>query len=128
MKGLFGLTENELKDWVVEKGEKPFRATQILEWIYQKRIANWEEMSNLSKSFRTELANAFQLHALKLVKTVDSADGETVKFLWELLDGKLVESVLIYAPGRRTVCVSSQVGCPARCAFCASGKNGFVRN
>ena len=128
MKGLFGLAESELKDWVVAKGEKPFRATQILEWIYQKKVANWEEMSNLSKSFRAELANTFQLHALKLVKTVDSADGETVKFLWELLDGKRVESVLIYAPGRRTVCVSSQVGCPARCAFCASGKNGFVRN
>ncbi|HSX12201.1 MAG TPA: 23S rRNA (adenine(2503)-C(2))-methyltransferase RlmN [Rhabdochlamydiaceae bacterium] len=128
MKGLFGLTESEIKSWVVEKGEKPFRATQIFEWIYQKQALSWEEMTNLSKSFRDTLAQSFTLHALKLVRAVDSADGETTKFLWQLADGKLVESVLIYAPGRRTVCVSSQVGCPARCAFCASGKQGLKRN
>jgi 23S rRNA (adenine2503-C2)-methyltransferase len=74
------------------------------------------------------LSTHFALQTLKLVRTVDSADGETSKFLWKLADGKLVESVLIYAPGRRTVCVSSQVGCPARCAFCASGKQGLKRN
>ncbi|HSX03559.1 MAG TPA: 23S rRNA (adenine(2503)-C(2))-methyltransferase RlmN [Rhabdochlamydiaceae bacterium] len=128
MKGLFGLDESEIKSWVVEKGEKPFRAAQILEWLYQKQALSWDEMTNLPKSFRAELSAAFSLQVLKLVRTLDSADGETTKFLWQLADGKLVESVLIYAPGRRTVCVSSQVGCPARCAFCASGKQGLKRN
>ncbi len=128
MKGLFGLTETEIKSWIVEQGEKPFRATQLFEWMYQKQAVCWEEMTNLSKAFRQQLSLAFTLRALKLVRTVDSADGETTKFLWQLADGKMVESVLIYAPGRRTVCVSSQVGCPARCAFCASGKQGLKRN
>lgn len=85
-------------------------------------------MSNLSKELRTKLAKEFSLHSLKLRKIADSNDGETTKFLWELTDGNLVESVLIRAPDRRTVCVSSQVGCPARCAFCASGKKGLMRN
>lgn len=128
MKGIFGLTETEIKSWLTEKGEKPFRAGQILEWIYQKQALSWEEMTNLSKPFRDNLSQSFTLHCLKLIRTVDSADGETTKFLWQLADGKFVESVLIYAPGRRTVCVSSQVGCPARCAFCASGKQGLKRN
>lgn len=85
-------------------------------------------MSNLSKDLRQKLAAEFHLHSLKLRRVVDSSDGETTKFLWELVDGNLVESVLIRAPDRRTVCVSSQVGCPARCAFCASGKKGLMRN
>lgn len=85
-------------------------------------------MTNLSKELRTKLSESFCLHSLKLKRAVDSEDGETTKFLWELSDEKLVESVLIRAPDRKTVCVSSQVGCPARCAFCASGKKGLVRN
>ncbi len=85
-------------------------------------------MTNLSKAFRDLLKENFSLQSVKLEKTQESKDAETVKFLWKLEDDKLVESVLILAPGRRTVCVSSQVGCPARCAFCASGKEGLIRN
>lgn len=85
-------------------------------------------MTNLSKELRQKLSSQFHLHSLKLKRVVDSIDKETTKFLWELADGNLVESVLIRAPDRRTVCVSSQVGCPARCAFCASGKKGLMRN
>lgn len=128
MQSLFDLTEVELKKWLTDKGEKPFRSSQILAWIYQKSVASWEGMSNLSKELRTKLSEHFLLNSLKPVRFVDSTDGDTTKFLWELADGKLVESVLIRAPYRRTVCVSSQVGCPARCAFCASGKQGLVRN
>lgn len=128
MQNLYSLTENQLKEWLVSQGEKPFHATQIFEWIYQKKVGSWNEMTNLSKKLREKLAEHFRLQALKLKKTVDSEDGETTKFLWELSDGNLVESVLIRAPDRRTVCVSSQVGCPARCAFCASGKKGLFRN
>jgi 23S rRNA (adenine2503-C2)-methyltransferase len=128
MPSLYSLTENELKDWLIAQGEKVFHAGQIFQWLYEKKVGSWDEMSNLSKALREKLSVAFTLHALKLRKIVDSEDCQTTKFLWELADGNLVESVLIRAPARRTVCVSSQVGCPARCAFCASGKKGLMRN
>ncbi len=128
MSHILGLTPAELAKLLETLGEKPFRATQILSWIYEKGATSWEQMTNLSKEARAKLSNAISLHSLKVIKSVDSSDGDTTKFLWELADGKKVESVLIRAPGRRTVCVSSQVGCPARCAFCASGKEGLVRN
>jgi 23S rRNA (adenine2503-C2)-methyltransferase len=123
---LCGLTLTELQDWLKSVGEAPFRARQIFEWIYQKGAASFEEMTNLSKELRTKLADSLQFPAIKLIKTQKS--DETTKFLWELSDGKRVESVLIYSFDRRTVCLSSQVGCPARCAFCASGKEGLIRN
>lgn len=121
------ISMDQLKEWLVEKGEKPFRATQVFEWLYQKLVSSWDEMTNLNKPLRHLLAENFSLSSLTLVKTEESSDGQTMKFLWQLEDEKLVESVLIMAPGRRTVCVSSQVGCPARCAFCASGKEGLIR-
>src|SRR5688500_3739328 len=85
-------------------------------------------MTNLSRELRLKLSESLSLHSLQLPRVGDSADGETTKPLWELFDGSLVGSVLIRASDRRTVCVSSQVGCPARCAFCASGKKGLMRN
>lgn len=127
MKSLHTTPESELKEWLVEQGEKPFRASQILDWV-KKGVTDWNQMSNLSAGVREKLASHFQLTSLKLRETLESADNETTKFLWELSDGKLVESVLIRSFDRRTVCVSSQVGCPARCAFCASGKQGLMRN
>jgi len=128
MQEIFGLTEQELKAWLVEKGEKPFRAAQLLDWLYKKGAATWEEMTDLSKGLRHQLAEHFSTQSLKYIRHVDSVDQETTKFLWEFADGQKVESVLIRAPDRKTVCVSSQVGCPARCAFCASGKNGLMRS
>ncbi|MCX6990231.1 MAG: 23S rRNA (adenine(2503)-C(2))-methyltransferase RlmN [Chlamydiae bacterium] len=125
---IHSLTLEELKSWFVEKGEKPFRATQIFEWIYQSLVSSWDEMTNLNKPLKHLLAETFTLSSLQLVKTEESSDGQTIKFLWQLEDEKLVESVLITAPGRHTVCVSSQVGCPARCAFCASGREGLIRS
>ncbi len=128
MKSFHSTREEELKQWLIGCGEKPFRASQILDWVYKKGILDWNQMSNLGAPLKQKLAEHFQLNSLKLVKTEESTDGETTKFLWELVDGKLVESVLIRSFDRRTVCVSSQVGCPARCAFCASGKKGLIRN
>ena len=125
---LYSLTQEELRNGLVSQKEKPFHADQIFQWLYEKKVSSWEEMTNLSKTLREKLPLSFKLHSLKLRRTLDSEDGQTTKFLWELSDGNLVESVLIRAPDRRTVCVSSQVGCPARCAFCASGKNGLMRN
>jgi 23S rRNA (adenine2503-C2)-methyltransferase len=117
-----------LKTWLLEKGEKPFRASQIFDWIYKSFVSSWDEMTNLNKSLKNLLDVNVSISSLKLIKTEQSSDGQTIKYLWQLEDEKFVESVLIVAPGRRTVCVSSQVGCPARCAFCASGKEGLIRS
>ena len=102
--------------------EPRYRVDQILDWIYKKGVLDPEKMTNVGPVKYT------LTFALDLVKIQESDDHETWKFLWKLHDGALVESVLIAADDRRTVCVSSQVGCPARCAFCASGKQGLKRN
>lgn len=128
MKHFCAIGLEELKGWLEEQGEKPFHAKQIFEWVYGKSTLDWEAMSNLSEGLRLKLKKAFRLPTLELVRVQDSNDLETYKFLWKMIDGQLVESVLICSGSRRTVCVSSQVGCPAKCAFCASGKGGFVRN
>ena len=123
-----GLTIEELKSWMSANGEKPFRAGQLFEWVYKNQVLSFDEMTNFSKEFRQKLASLFRFPSIKLVRVLESEDGQTDKFLWELADGKKVESVLILSGDRRTVCVSSQVGCPARCAFCASGRQGLLRN
>jgi 23S rRNA (adenine2503-C2)-methyltransferase len=128
MRQLCGLTLEEIKTWMGEIGEKPFRATQVCDWIYSKLVLSFDEMTNLGVETRQKLKESFSFPTLKLLRTLESEDGETIKFLWELPDQKRVESVLIMSGERRTVCVSSQVGCPARCAFCASGKEGLIRN
>lgn len=128
MQEICGFTLNELKIWMEQNGEKPFRAAQILDWIYNKKVLSFSEMTNLNKELKAKLNTTFQFPLIQLIRTLESEDGETIKFLWQLACGKKVESVLILSDERRTVCVSSQVGCPARCAFCASGKEGLVRN
>lgn len=122
------LNYEELLTWVRNEGGKDFQVRQLLDWVYKKFVLNWDEMSNLSKPFREKLSQYLKLPVLELVKVQPSDDLETYKFLWKLREGTFVESVLICSGARRTVCVSSQVGCPAKCAFCASGKQGFVRN
>jgi 23S rRNA (adenine2503-C2)-methyltransferase len=122
------LTNEELANWLVSFEERPFHAKQLLSWVYGKGVLEWEQMTNLSKELRQKLIGHMRLPLLQLVRVLPSTDEETYKFLWRLQEGSLVESVLICSGERRTVCVSSQVGCPAKCAFCASGKQGFVRN
>jgi 23S rRNA (adenine2503-C2)-methyltransferase len=126
---MFGLTLQEFQEIILKNGESRFRATQIWNWVYERGVSDLSLMTDLSKSFREKMQNEELFKETLKLKTVqNSIDGETTKFLWELRDNRFVESVLIRAPDRLTVCVSSQVGCPARCAFCASGKNGFLRN
>jgi 23S rRNA (adenine2503-C2)-methyltransferase len=122
------LTYPELVEWLEAHGEKKFHARQLFDWVYKKYTFDWDSMLNISKAMREKLVKGLRLPTLELVKIQPSTDRETYKFLWKLMDGNLVESVLICSGDRRTVCVSSQVGCPAKCAFCASGKQGFVRN
>ena len=125
---LIGKTVQEITECFQQLGEAKFRAKQLVEWLYQKGEVSFEKMTNFSAELRQKLEKSFQLCPLTLVKVHDSDDGETTKFLWKLSDGNFVESVLIRSAERRTVCVSSQVGCPARCAFCASGQKGLFRN
>jgi len=128
MENFCELSLEELKQHLQDMQEHGFHAQQIFEWVYGRGVIDWDKMSNLSKDLRKKLTDKFRLGQLEFVKMTTSTDNETYKFLWKLSEGNFVESVLICSGTRRTLCVSSQVGCPARCAFCASGLNGFVRN
>ena len=132
---LTGLSYEELATWLKEQGEPAFRANQILDWMWKKKADSIDAMSNLPATLRAKLASSFRLTSLTHTHTQGSADT-TRKFLFKLHDGRYVESVLIPAnpalyggaSDRRTLCVSSQVGCAYGCKFCASGLAGFTRN
>lgn len=132
---LTGQSPESLAAWLKERGQPAFRAGQILEWVWRKKATTFAAMSNLPAALRDELAAAFRLSALEHATTQGAADT-TRKFLFRLHDGRYVESVLIPAnpalygekSDRRTLCVSSQVGCAYGCKFCASGLAGFTRN
>ncbi len=132
---LRSLNADEAERVLTEWGHKSYRATQLLGWLYKKRASSIDEMSDLPLELRDQLSEAFSLQPLELTREQCSRDG-TVKFLWRLADGELIESVLIPASigrdgsqsGRRTLCVSSQVGCAYGCTFCASGLMGYRRN
>lgn len=118
----------EIQSWLADQNEPQYRVGQVLNWIYRRGVLSFDAMTNLPQKLRDGLKANFRLSTLENVSVQDSGDGETTKYLWRLSSGKLVESVLILSGKRATVCVSSQVGCPARCAFCASGKKGFFQN
>jgi 23S rRNA (adenine2503-C2)-methyltransferase len=123
------LSFEELAAWCRESGLPAFRARQIWEWLYVKQAAAWDDMRNLPAPLRAQLAERFVHDPAHQVATAGRT-GETRKLLLELADGERIESVLIPS-GRReqyTLCVSSQVGCRFRCAFCASGSTGLNRN
>lgn len=128
MQKIVGYSLEELKNWMADEGFKSFNAKQVFDWIYQKKVFDFDQMSNIPISLKEKLKKTFVLPSLKLLQTELAKDGQTIKFLFSFEDNKKVESVLILSDKRRTVCVSSQVGCPARCAFCASGKEGLFRN
>ena len=129
------LSEQELRTQFVEWRQPEYRVGQLLEWLYQHRVTNWDAMTNLPKALRDQLRAAFSLQSLELVRK-QGADDTTQKFLWRLADHSLIESVLIpanpalygEASDRHTLCVSTQVGCAYGCKFCASGLDGFKRN
>ena len=127
IQSLHSMSLEALGQLLSQEGEKPFRAKQIFNWVYERKIADFEKMTDLNKALRIQLKEKLSLTSIIQKSVQASKDDETTKFLWQLEDDKLVESVLICSKDRRTVCVSSQVGCPARCAFCASGKEGLVR-
>ena len=126
-KDIRDLSFEELKNYLVSIGEKPFRAGQIFEWIYKKGAGSFEELRNLPEPLKKKLAADFTFAPVKIAEALKSEDG-TQKFLFELQDGENVESVLIPTIGRATACISTQVGCKFGCRFCASGVAGWKRN
>jgi len=126
---IHGLFLAELEAFCKEQGQPAFRAKQIWDWLYVKRVSSADEMKNLPAPLRELLADHFSFQCLEKLET-KGAPGETQKLLLKLADGELIETVIIPAPRRQsnTVCVSSQVGCRFGCAFCASGQKGVVRN
>ena len=117
---IYSLTHQDMIDWAEENGEKKFRAAQIWEWLYRKRVQSFEEMTNLSKDLIAKLNDQFVVNPLKQRIVQESADG-TVKYLFELPDGMLIETVLMRQHYGLSVCVTTQVGCNIGCTFCASG-------
>lgn len=124
---IHGLSFDALAAFCNEQGLPAFRAKQIWSWLYVHSVASFEEMNNLPAALRASLADHFCFQALERVET-KGRSGETRKLLLQLADRELIEAVLIPARRRRTVCISSQVGCKMACAFCASGQCGFRRN
>lgn len=124
---IYSLTLEQLKNWLVENGEKPFRATQIYEWLYEKRVKSYDEMTNLPKSLREKLNEQFTLSTLSVITKQQSKDG-TIKFLFELQDGFSIETVLMRHNYGNSVCVTTQVGCRIGCTFCASTLGGLKRH
>lgn len=129
------LTDQELAGCLQQWGQPAYRLAQILQWIYARRAASWDAMTNLPKALRESLGQNFTHHTLELVRK-QGANDTTQKFLWRLPDHSLVESVLIpanpalygEASDRHTLCISTQVGCAYGCKFCASGLDGWKRN
>ena len=116
-----------LTEYFKSIGEAGFRANQILEWVYQRGATSFEHMTNLSKPLRERLAGEFDIYTSTISRRAASTDG-TVKVLLQWPDGATSECVMIPAEDRRTACISSQVGCPVGCRFCASGLGGVERN
>ncbi|AWE06627.1 23S rRNA (adenine(2503)-C(2))-methyltransferase RlmN [Lysinibacillus sp. 2017] len=124
---IYSLRLDEMKEWLTANGEKAFRAAQIYEWLYEKRIKTFEEMSNLSKGLREKLEKEFVLTTLSTIIKQESKDG-TIKFLFQLQDGYSIETVLMRHDYGNSICVTTQVGCRIGCTFCASTLGGLKRH
>ena len=122
------MTMPQLKAVMEELGEKPFRAKQLYEWFHQKRVWNYEEMTNLSKGLREQLSVKYPLKPIEVVQVQTSKIDGTQKYLFRLGDGNVIESVLMKYKHGNSVCISSQVGCRMGCRFCASTLDGLTRN
>ncbi len=125
---LKGLTLPELQDYFVSIGEPKFRGGQVFNWMYNHLAFDFASMENIKKDLRNKLEQLCELQTLKLSATQDSPSTGTKKYLFETHDGKKIESVVIPEKERNTLCISTQVGCPLDCKFCATGLMGYKRN
>lgn len=126
-RSLLSLPDSELLSWLAAAGQKTFRLRQIRQWLVDRRITSFDEMTDLPVALRSRLADEFRFSSFEQVGHQTATD-RTEKLLLKLSDGELVESVLMRDPGRRTVCISTQVGCAMGCVFCASGLLGVKRD
>jgi len=117
----------ELKSKFIDLGERAYRAEQVFQWIYGGHVTSFDEMTNLSLELRHKLEENFSLHNFKILKKQVSKDG-TKKYLFDVLDGNSIETVLMEYKHGKTICVSTQIGCKMGCKFCASTYAGFSRN
>lgn len=124
--GFFDLTRDQVVEWIAALGQPNYRADQVLRWVYQDGATDYEQMSNLPKGLRSQLAAELPLYRSQVLRTQESQDG-TIKRLLQWPDEATSECVMIPDEDRRTACISTQVGCPVGCVFCASGVGGLQR-
>ncbi len=127
MKNIKQYNLDELKNEIISIGEKPFRAEQIFSWLYREKVKEFDEMTNLSLDLRQKLKKKYDICNFKIIKKQESSDG-TKKYLFDVLDGNAIETVLMQYHHGKTICVSSQIGCKMGCKFCASTGIPFIRN
>jgi 23S rRNA (adenine2503-C2)-methyltransferase len=129
LKSIYDCSLDELTQVLAGWGQPAYRARQVWEWLYQRKVNDFSSMTNLPKDLRTRLEAEFRTGRLDPVAELHSNDGQTVKRLWRLPDGQMIESVLMEYDGvRRTACISTQAGCAMGCVFCATGQMGFARH
>jgi len=127
LRDIKNMTRGEIEEFISHLGKETYRAQQIMKWLYQSGVDNFDDMTNLSKQFRADIKKHARISSLTVRKILESEDG-TKKILFMLEDGALVESVLIREKNHWTLCVSTQVGCKMGCAFCLTGAFGFTRH
>lgn len=127
MKNIKDYDLENLKKELSDMGEKPFRAEQIFKWLYQEKVETFDEMTNLSISLREKLKENYTMCNFKILKKQEAKDG-TIKYLFDVLDGNAIETVLMRYHHGNSICVSSQIGCKMGCKFCASTGINFIRN
>lgn len=127
MNSIYGYSEDMLKQYLISLGEKPFRSSQLIEWIYRHKISSFDEITNIKKDLIKKIKDDFIIDSLECVTYQKSTDG-TCKFLFRLSDGNLIETVLMNHDYGYSVCVTTEVGCNMGCAFCASGMKKKLRN
>ncbi len=126
MKSIYDKTLAELEEYFESIGEKKFKARQLYDWLYKKRVTSFDEMTNIKKELRTFIASTYTMEPLKILERQKGDD--VVKYLFELKDGNKIEAVLMLHDYGNSLCVSSQVGCNMSCTFCESGRLKKVRN
>ena len=126
MENIYNLTYEELENFLIDNNQKKYRASQIFEWLYDKRVSSYDEMTNLSKDLILLLKESFSIEKLEIVS--QEIDTDVSKFLFKLKDNEQIESVLMRHNYGLSLCISSQVGCNMSCSFCESGRRKKVRN
>ena len=127
MKNIKDYDLNELKEELINIGEKPFRAEQIFKWLYQEKVKSFNDMTNLSLELREKLKQNYTICNFNILNKQESKDG-TIKYLFDVLDGNAIETVLMSYHHGYSICVSTQIGCKMGCKFCASTGINFIRN